>query len=105
VSGNSFEQIARKRRNGQFGSPGAELIVEPVDQLDELLVLIIDGSMPTLYSSFHCNSMGLSPRRSVKLGRGVASRSRAIWMNFSRLRGRRLALGQAKGSFLSAYVL
>ena len=60
MSGNSCEQIARKRRNGQFGFLGAELIVEPVDQLDELLVPQSTASMLTLYSSFHCNSMGLT---------------------------------------------
>ena len=100
MSGNSFEQIAGKRRNGQFGFLGAELIVEPVDQLDELLVLTIDRFDADTLFVLPLQQHGSHPHWSADLDNAVPVRSYAIWMNFSRSLGCRLALGQANGCFL-----
>jgi hypothetical protein len=80
MSGNSCEQIARKRRNGQFGFLGAELIVEPVDQLDELLVLTIDRFDADTLFVLPLQQHGSHP----DLDSAVPVRSYAIWKNFSR---------------------
>jgi hypothetical protein len=42
VSGDSLEQIAKESGNRPFGITSVEFLVQPVDQIYELLVLVVD---------------------------------------------------------------